>query len=132
MNKVAGLIAGVVALAAALALGSAHQKPSARTSLTPEQIEWFTTTLESLEAKGAALQVYQGRIDSLEEAYDFTPISEWAPVDQSAFQLATHEIEKLKKEFDALTIEYNSRESQYDWGDNYPSLPLLKQPNPEP
>ncbi len=85
-----------------------------------EKYEWFKDAAGQLEAKKANIDVYQGQLKALEDAYanpDGTaiPRNQWDRTDKENYNLRSQELAGMKASYNQLAAEYNAQSSKFNW-----------------
>ncbi len=80
-----------------------------------KKYEWFKDTSAQLDKKKADIEVYQGRVDDLEETYKDTPRKEWAREDREQHNIWKSEVAGIKASYNLLAANYNSQMKKFNW-----------------
>lgn len=74
--------------------------------------EWFKNTAAALQSRQASIQVYEGRLKRLSEAYAGKDRGQWPREDREQANLWEQEVSGLISSFNLLAAEYNSNMSK--------------------
>lgn len=77
--------------------------------------EWFKNTAATLQSRQASIQVYEGRLRRLEEAYKGQKRSEWPRSDREQANLWEQEVSGIISSFNSLAAEFNANMSKENW-----------------
>jgi hypothetical protein len=84
-------------------------------SVLQDKYEWFKDASAQLDAKIANIEVYQGRINRLQNIYNGTPRNQWNRADIDQINLYESEVGGIKASYNSLASTYNSEMSKWNW-----------------
>jgi hypothetical protein len=89
-----------------------------------KKYEWFKDASAQLDKKKADIEVYAGRIKSLEDAYKGVSRKDWPRDEREQMSVWQSEVAGVKASFNGLAAEYNSQMAKFNWAfTNAGSLP---------
>jgi len=84
-------------------------------SVLQQKYEWFKDASAQLDAKIANIEVYQGRINRLQNTYNGTPRNQWNRADIDQINLYESEVGGIKASYNSLAATYNAEMVKWNW-----------------
>lgn len=77
--------------------------------------EWFKDVVAQLEKKRADIEVYDGRIKTMNETYKDLARQKWPREDREQLNVWSSEVAGVKASYNSLAAEYNAQMTKFNW-----------------